>query len=162
MEGGTGRLVACDGDLGHVEAGERFVVHGHQALAGFGEGGHGRREGDVVAGRSAIGGVVCEGGGGGDDEVGEFDVGEFRSGGLGGGELAVVAGKEGEGVGVVGVHVRDDAGFEGVRRRVRWICGRGGGGHGAGCDGGGGGINLKRADDQPGRGEDPMLFLGTC
>jgi hypothetical protein len=136
-------LVACDGDLGHAEAGERFVVHGDQALAGFGEGGHGRRKGDVVAGRGAVGGVVCEGGGGGDEKVGEFDVGEFRGGGLGGGQLAIVTGKEGEGVGVVRVHVCDDAGFEGVRREVRRVCGRGGGGHGASCDGGGRGLGRR-------------------
>ena len=46
--------------------------------------------------------------------MGELDVSEFRGGRLPCRELAVVAGEEGEGGGVVGVHMSEDAGFDGV------------------------------------------------
>ena len=103
-----------DRDVGEVEAGQCLVVHGDHALAGLGEGGHGRRQGDVVARRGAGGVVVCKGRRGRDDEVGEFDVGEGRGRGLRGGQLAEVARKEAEGRGVVGVHVGLDAGLDRV------------------------------------------------
>ena len=119
MEGRFGGLVVCDGNAAETKAFKGFVVHGNQALASLGEGGHGWINGNVVAGGGAVGAVVCECGGSGDDEVSEFDVGKLRCRGLRCRELAIVACVEGEGGGVVGVHVSDYAGFD---RIGRWVC----------------------------------------
>ena len=64
------RPINIDNNLAETETPQRGLVHGDHAGAGVGVGGHGRDEGDV-------GPAV----GGGEDEVGEFNVGDACRGG---------------------------------------------------------------------------------